>query len=129
MKTPLANSELAIMDLLWDNEPLTARQIREELYADSSKAQHGTVQRLLQRLEDKGFIERDDSQHVHLFNTKISRQDYAGTQLETLAAKLTSGSLAPMITHLVEKSKISGDEIDRIKKILDEAREEGEKDD
>ena len=53
---PLANSELAIMDLLWSNEPLTARQIREQLYSHSSKAQHGTVQRLLQRLDEKGYI-------------------------------------------------------------------------
>ena len=42
------------MDLLWQNDRLTARQIRERLYSDAAKAQHGTVQRLLQRLEDNG---------------------------------------------------------------------------
>ena len=47
---PLANAELAVMDLLWGSDaPLTARQIREELYPAPDKAQHGTVQRLLQR--------------------------------------------------------------------------------
>ncbi len=55
----LANAELAIMDLLWREDCLTARQIREQLYTDATKAQHGTVQRLLQRLEDKGFVQRD----------------------------------------------------------------------
>ena len=126
---PLANSELAIMDLLWSNERLTARQIREQLYGDSTKAQHGTVQRLLQRMEEKGYAERDTSLFVHLFSAKVSRQAYAGQQLESLASKLTSGSIAPLITHLVEARKISSDDIEQIKAILDEYRDAGGKHD
>jgi len=127
-QAPLANAELAVMDLLWQADRLTARQIREQLYPDTTKAQHGTVQRLLQRLEDKGYVERDRSLFVHLFSAAISRRTYAGQQLESLADKLTAGSFAPLITHLVEQKKISRKEIERIRAILDgEADEEGEK--
>jgi BlaI family penicillinase repressor len=123
---PLANAELAIMDLLWQTGRMTARQIREKLYTDTSKAQHGTVQRLLQRLEEKGYVKRDRSLVVHLFSATISRKAYAGGQLESLAAKLTAGSFAPLITHLVEQKKISHQDIERIRAILDEQRgEEG----
>jgi predicted transcriptional regulator len=122
----LANAELAVMDLLWRNDRLTARHIREQLYPDATKAQHGTVQRLLQRLEDKGYVERDRTLAVHFFSAAISRQTYAGTQLESLAAKLTAGSFAPLITHLVQQKKISPDEIDRIRAILDGQADEGE---
>ena len=118
-QSPLANAELAVMNLLWQNDRLTARQIREQLYPDVTKAQHGTVQRLLQRLEDKGYVERDRSLPVHLFSATISRQTYAGGQLESLADKLTAGSFAPLITHLVEEKKISRDEINLIRAILD----------
>ena len=123
---PLANAELAVMDLLWGNDRMTARQIREQLYPDASKAQHGTVQRLLQRLEDKGYVEHDRSLSVHLFSAVISRQAYAGGQLELLATKLTAGSFAPLITHLVEKKKISREEIGRIRAILDGRQEKEE---
>ena len=121
MKQPaLANAELAVMNLLWqNNDPITARHIREQLYPDTTKAQHGTVQRLLQRLEDKGYVERDRSLFVHLFSAAISRQTYAGRQLESLADKLTAGSFAPLITHLIEEKKISRQEINRIRAILD----------
>jgi len=118
-QSALANAELAVMDLLWQNDRLTARQIREQLYPDETKAQHGTVQRLLQRLEDKGYVQRDCSLSVHLFSAAISRRTYAGQQLESLADRLTAGSFAPLITHLVEARKISHDEIDRIRAILD----------
>jgi BlaI family penicillinase repressor len=116
---PLANAELALMNLLWQNDRLTARQIREQLYPDATKAQHGTVQKLLQRLEDKGYVERDRSLSVHLFSAAIPRKTYAGRQLESLATRLTGGSFAPLITHLVEEKKISRDEIDRIRAVLE----------
>ena len=56
----LAPAELAVMEVLWEGGQLTARAIREQLYPKDSKSQHGTVQNLLQRLEKKGLIERDN---------------------------------------------------------------------
>ena len=123
---PLANAELAIMNLLWREDRLTARQIREQLYPDAAKSQHGTVQRLLQRLEDKGYVERDRNLPVHFFSAVISRQAYACSQLESLAARLTGGSLAPLITHLVEAKRLSREDIDRLRAILDAPQDDGE---
>jgi BlaI family transcriptional regulator, penicillinase repressor len=121
MNTPtLANAELAVMELLWDNGSLTARQIREQLYPDSTKAQHGTVQRLLQRLEEKGSVDRDRTLPIHLFAPRIVRQAYASGQLEALADKLTGGSIAPLITHLVEEKRISAEEIEELRALLNE---------
>jgi predicted transcriptional regulator len=114
----LANAELAVMELLWDESGLTARKIRERLYPDATRAQHGTVQRLLQRLEEKGFVERDKSLPVHRFSPAVSRDAYASAQLESLTARLTGGSLAPLITHLIEQDRITTDEIERLREIL-----------
>jgi len=116
----LANAELAVMELLWDQSGLTARHIREALYPDATRAQHGTVQRLLQRLEEKGFVTRDKTLPVHLFAPAVSREAYASGQLESLAARLTGGSLAPLITHLIEQDRITTDEIERLRRILKE---------
>lgn len=125
-RAPLANAELAVMELLWDEEPLTARYIRERLYADTKKTQHGTVQRLLQRLEDKGFVERDRNLPVYLFSAAVSREEYTSSQLESLAERLTGGSLAPLLTQLIEQKRFSRPEIDRLRRILDEDTEAAE---
>lgn len=126
---PLANAELAIMNLLWQQDRMTARHIREELYPDETKAQHGTVQRLLQRLEDKGYIKRDRSIGIHFFTAAIDRKAYAGNQLESLASRLTGGSLAPLITHLVETKKISRNDLEELREILNETLDKGKKND
>ena len=121
-RPPLANAELAVMELLWDDGKVTARQLRERLYTDQ-KNQHGTVQRLLQRLEEKGYVDRDDDLPVHLFSATIGRDEYATGQLELLAGRLTGGSLAPIVTRLVEQKRISRSEIERLRAILDDEPE------
>ncbi|MCH1499643.1 MAG: BlaI/MecI/CopY family transcriptional regulator [Akkermansiaceae bacterium] len=116
----IAKAELAILDLLWEHGHLTAREIREQLYPNTQKPQHGTVQRLLQRLEKKGYLSRDRSHSIHFFAATLTRQDYAGLELESLADTLTAGSFTPLITHLVENKRISTDEIDKLRALLDE---------
>ena len=110
------------MELIWEAERLTARQILEQLYDDSKKSHHGTVQRLLQNLEQKGFVERDRSLGVYLFSATISREAYGGLQLESLAQRLTGGSIAPLLTHLLDERKLGKVEIKRLRKLLEEAQ-------
>lgn len=116
----LPNAELAVMELLWTKGRLTSRQIIDRLYADAPKPQHGTVQRLLQRLSAKGFVVRDRSLGISVFSSAVSRDAYASARLESLANRLTQGSLAPMITRLVADNKLSRAEIERLRRILEE---------
>ncbi len=120
---PLANAELALMELLWEAPEWTARGLRERLYPDAGRAQHGTVQRLLQRLEAKGFVHRDRTAPVQRFSARVGREEYAAGQLESLAQKLSGGSIAPLITHLLEENRLPRSEIERLRAILDEEPE------
>jgi BlaI family penicillinase repressor len=121
-RAPLANAELSVMELLWDHQPLTARQIQDRLYGESDRSQHGTVQRLLQRLEDKGFVERERGENAQEFTPLITREEYASSQLETLADRLTGGSIAPLLTHLIEQKRLSRAEIRRLRDLLDRGK-------
>ena len=69
-------------------------------------------------MEDKQFVTRNRELPVHFFSASISREEYGGSQL---AGKLTGGSLAPLITQLVESKKLSRAEIKRLRQILEEA--------
>jgi len=116
----LPNAELSVMELLWKKGRLTARQILEQLYPDVARPQHGTVQRLLQRLGAKGLVVRDRDLGVSIFSPAVSREEYASEQLESLANRLTQGSLVPMITRLVEDNRLPLAEIDKLRRILEE---------
>ncbi|MDE0357759.1 MAG: BlaI/MecI/CopY family transcriptional regulator [Gammaproteobacteria bacterium] len=116
----LANAELAVMERLWQKGAQTARLLREHLYPDAANSMHGTIQRLLQRLEDKGFVHRDRNRAAHLFTPLVSREAYAAGRLEALADQVTGGSFVPMITHLVEERKLSDADMERLRRLLED---------
>lgn len=114
----ITDAELGVMRLLWESGDLTAREIREQIYPDGGDSAQGTVQKLLQRLEKKTFVERDRSGFAHIFRATVTEQAYAGGQLRSLADKLTGGSVVPFLTHLVESKGISKGELSELRKLL-----------
>jgi predicted transcriptional regulator len=114
----VTDAELAILKLLWEAESLTSKDIRQQLYPHGTSSDHGTVQKLLERLETKRLISRDRSAFVHVFRAKVSRAAVVGQQLESLADKLTDGSLTPFIMHAVSSKKLSPQEREAIQQLL-----------
>lgn len=115
----LAPAELSVVELLWQRGALTARQIQDAIYGESDRSQHGTVQRLLQRLEEKEMVKREKTGAANAFSACISREEYAGGQLETLAERLTGGSIAPLLSHLIDQKRLSRTELRRLRELLD----------
>jgi BlaI family penicillinase repressor len=115
----VTDAELAVLRLLWDSRTLTAAQIRQSLYPEGTPSDHATVQKLLQRLEEKGFVHRDRTRFAHSFMARVSRERLAGAQLESLAEKLADGSLVPFISHLAKKTRLTEDERRELQALLD----------
>jgi predicted transcriptional regulator len=115
----VTDAELAILKLVWARQPLSAGAIRRELYPAGTPSDHGTVQKLLQRLESKAILDRDRSAWPHTFRAKITQEQFAGSQLDILAAKLTDGSLVPFILHAVSSKRLSRGEQEEILQLLE----------
>ena len=70
----VTEAELAVLDVLWDRGPTSAREITERLYPRGQPADVATVQKLLQRLEEKRFVCRDRRERVHQFSAAMARK-------------------------------------------------------
>lgn len=114
----VTDAELGVLKMLWEKDPLTVREITEELYGSVSNSDIGTVHKFLQRLEVKGIVSCDRSRHTHQFSATVSRTEFAGKQLEKMAKKLTDGSLAPFIVHLMQAKRLSQRDLDEIRKLV-----------
>src|SRR5437868_1705016 len=116
----VTDAELRVLKLLWEREPLAAREITEGLYSQVNSSEIGTVQTLLTRLEAKGLIHRDRSRHVHRFGPSITSAEFAGRLVAAMVDKLTDGSLAPVLAHLVQSRSLSEAEKAELRRLLDE---------
>lgn|SRR5262245_9110148 len=106
----VTDAELAVLQVLWDHQPATIRQITDAVYPDATDAKYATVQKLLERLEEKGHVRRDRSQHAHQFAAVTSRDDLVGRRLRAMAEELTGGLMAPLLSHLVRAETLTAEE-------------------
>jgi predicted transcriptional regulator len=121
-KDPLKDvpdSELAVLQLLWDQGPCTIRQLTDALYPDGSDVYYATVQKLLERLEDKQHVRRDRAGHAHRFQAVTDRETLIGQRLRSVAEKLTGGLMAPLLTHLVRAETLTKRERDELRALID----------
>ena len=97
----VTDAELAVLEVIWREEPVTARRIQEVLYPDAKDSQHGTIQKLLDRLKAKKFVGCDRSVWPYKFRSVVDREELIKTGLRKTAAKLCRGSLQPLLKQLV----------------------------
>ena len=116
----VTEAELAVLQVLWERPRSTIRQITDAIYPAANDAKYATVQKLLERLEEKGHIERDRSQHAHLFSAKTSREALVGWRLRAMAEELTGGMMAPLLAHLVRAEALTAAERRELRELIDE---------
>ena len=116
---PVTDAELAILECLWESSSATKREMALAVYGSGSDSGQATVQKLLQRLEAKGYVSRDRSQTAHVFAATLSKAEFAGRQLEVVADRFSAGSFLPLVMHLVENQRLSKSERKRLRKLLE----------
>jgi predicted transcriptional regulator len=122
----VTDTELALLQLLWEHGSATVRELAERLYGKSSSSQNATVQKLLERLEDKRCVRRDSNTWPHTFAAAIAREDLIGRRLQQTADKLCEGSLMPLLTHLVKAKQLTPEDRQSLRSLLEELSEEQE---
>ncbi len=116
----ITESELAVLRILWDRGPATIRQLTDVLYPQGEAAQYATVQKLLDRMEAKGYVRRDRTMFVHIFRSVLDRDELIGRRLRSLAEMLCDGSLTPLLTHLARAKDLTDQDRLALRAIVDE---------
>lgn len=121
-RTPrdITDAELGVLEVLWAVGPATIRRITDTLHPAGTTAQYATVQKLLDRLEEKKCIRRDRSGWAHTFSAAIDRDELIGRKLRAVADKLCGGSLTPLLTHLVRARALSAQERREVQALIEE---------
>src|SRR4051794_27630238 len=115
----VTEAELALLQALWDGGPATIRRLAERVYGEGGASTYATVQKLLERLESKGFVARDRSESVHVFRAAVDREELIGRRLRAVADTLCGGSLTPLLTHLVRGGGLSSRERDELRALIE----------
>ena len=115
----ISDAEWQVMDVLWAaSAALTANEVVDALaeYADWSPP---TIKTMLNRLVRKRALKFKADGKRYLYSPAVSRERCVRSETRSFVDRLFGGSIAPLLAHFVEDEKLSKDEIEQLRKLLE----------
>src|SRR5436309_2835344 len=121
----VTDTQLAMLQVLWDRGEATRRDVTDALYPGGGQAHYATVQKLLERLEDRGFVRHTRRDGVLVYTAAVGRDELIRRRLADVADKLCGGAVAPLVMTLVKSRPLSPAELRELTDFLDEQKRLG----
>lgn len=121
MAERISDAEHAVMEVLWEESPLTAQDVAERVPAERGWSAN-TVKTLLGRLLAKNAIAHEEEGRRYLYRPLVQREDYVAGELQRLIDRLFGGKLTPLVAHLAERDQLTAQDIAEIEAILKELK-------
>ena len=120
MLSKLPPRERQIVDILYERGPLLVADICEALPDQLSGS---AVRAMLKRLEDKGFVQRDESERGFLYSTTLSDSVAKKSALSEIVRVFFNGSPASAASALLGMSdRLKDDELSELEQMIARAR-------
>lgn len=116
----LTDAEWGIMEILWEKGVLSTMEIVREM-EETKGWKKSTVITILNRMVEKGSISYKTKSKSKLYFTMIDREQARIDETRTLFNKLYGGRVGLMISSLLKNEHLSKEEIEEIRKIIEEA--------
>ena len=114
----LSPSETEILRLVWQLDKATVQQVSDKLPA-RRKIAYATVQTLLRRLENKGYLKHDVRGKAHLFFAAVKKEHVVKRSVGDFLDRLFGGDPIPLMQYLAEHGKINADDVEKLKRLTD----------
>lgn len=121
--TPLSPAETEIFRLVCDRKKAAVQDVCDSLPPDRNIT-YATVQTLLRRLEKKGYLTHSVQGKAHIFEPAVQQQDVIGSAVKSFVDKLFGGDPVPLIQYLAEHDKITHEDLEKLRNILDSNQSE-----
>lgn len=112
-------SELEILQILWEKGPSTVREVHEILAA-TKESRYTTTLKFLQIMHEKGLVRRDTTARSHVYEAAVSRDSTRKLLVDRMIHSLFGGSSSSLVMQALGHHKASAAELKAIRKYLKE---------
>jgi len=112
-------SELEILQILWSKGLATVREVHEEL-SKTKDAGYTTTLKLMQIMNEKGIVKRDDSMRTHVYQAAVNKERTQKHLLSKMIDSLFGGSPTQLVIQALgdNSHKASAEELEQIQAML-----------
>lgn len=115
-KYKLYDAEYKFSNIIWDNEPINSTEL-VRLCADKLKWKKSTTYTVLKKLCERGILQNSDT----IVTALVKREDVQRYESNAVVEKAFDGSLPKFLTAFLGERKITEQEAEELKRIIEEA--------
>lgn len=115
--------ELDVMSILWRRGSATVGEVREDLGEDLA---YTSVLSALQTLEEKGFVRHEAEGRAYRYHPTVQSEEAGGSAMARIRDAIYQGSAELMFAQLVSDRGLKRDELERMKRLLNERLREAD---
>lgn len=116
-------AEWEIMKICWSKPaPCTANEIVKAL-EESTDWKPNTIKTLIGRLVKKGALGFREEGRVYIYSPLVTEEECIQAESKSFLARVFGGALKPMLVTFLQEEKLSQDDIEELKQLLEERKE------
>jgi BlaI family transcriptional regulator, penicillinase repressor len=116
-------SELEILQVLWNEKEATVRRVHEEL-SKTKESGYTTTLKLMQIMHEKGLVTRNDSSKTHIYHPAISRENTQKQLVNKMINTLFAGSSANLVMQALGNHNASSEELQKIQELINQLKKD-----
>lgn len=114
-----SEAELEILNLIWSLEPVSVKDVHARIAA-IREVGYTTILKQMQRLTEKGVLEKTVVNGIHLYTSTVRASDVKQQLVDKVLHTAFGGSALDMMMHALGRENVSPEELQAIKAWLDQ---------
>ena len=108
------DSELEILQILWEFGAMTVRELNDRLNKER-KVGYTTSLKMMQIMTEKGLLSRDTGERSHVYSPLLQSEEVQFTMLEHILKTVFKGNRSRLVLQALGNQDASPEEISEIK--------------
>ena len=123
-KFKLTQVEWELMQSVWElGDKTTARDVHNRTFPNGEKA-YTTVQTILNKLVEKGMLNREKIGMVNFFSPAVSRAEMIKKELSFFVSDIFNNSVPDLANFIIDSNNLSLQDIKNIKQFIEKKEHE-----
>lgn len=116
--------ELQALKVLWKLERATVRHIYQELRPADGELAYTTVLSLMQTMEQKGLVGRENQGKAHIYYPKLARERTCRVLAGSFLDQVFDGAMSEYVCRALESRRPSVEELEELERMIAEAKKQ-----
>ena len=122
------DSELEILEILWETGTATVREVNEELERKGRNVGYTTTLKMMQIMTEKGLLDREMEGRTHVYLPLLQARAARNAMIDRVANAAFGGSAMKLVLQALGNHKATPDELREIKTLIAELEKEQKND-